>query len=539
MTTTRQSPADEAPAQRRALVLQQAWSSALGRPVALQDNYFDLGGDSMTALRIISLARAEGVSVTARQLFTTPSLAALAGVATDLAPPEPAAQQVTPASVALSPMQRWFFDQGFEEPERWHQAVLLQVAAEDDAGLDAALQAVVDRHDVFGYRYSLVEGSWVQRLEPDACRLTLRRCVAESPWTAERIVESAAAAADPPASLSSGPLAEATIFSSPGEPSFVLFAVHHLIIDIASWHVLLGDLRQALHPTGSGGLQPVSSAGYASWSSWLESGPGVADRPWVEVPHRDPSADDGAVAEPATPPARGTEGEAEVESITLDLPPALAARTREAGGNRFLEAVAVAALARSWAAVTADRTVRIDVENHGRDTPADLDVSGTVGWFTAIRPVVVSDPLTLELPALSAAVQQGLDSGHPHDFGRWSNGGAGRSGRLPAPQAVLNVLGASGSVFGRSAPQAQELLTSVPLPLGYGRGAGNHRAYELEVFADIDPVRVCLSVRHDPGRWTHQSVRRLLDSLATEFAGAFSPEAGARHVPAPRTGTDE
>lgn len=532
MTTTRQSPADEVPAQRRALVLQQAWSRVLGRPVALQDNYFDLGGDSMTALRIISLARAEGVSVTARQLFTTPSLAALAGLATDLAPPEPAAQQVMPAvqqakavSVPLSPMQRWFFAQDFEEPEQWHQAVLLQVPAGDDAGLDAALQAVVDRHEVFAYRYSLVEGAWVQRLEPDACRLTLRRCVAELPWTPERIVESAATAVDPPASLASGPLAEATIFSSPGEPSFVLFAIHHLIIDIASWHVLLGDLRQALRPTGSGELQPVSSASYANWTSWLESGPdGVADRPWVEIPDGGTRA--GTAAEPAAPPARGTEGGAELESITLDLPPALAARTREAGGNRFLEAVAVAALARSWAAVTGDRTVRIDVENHGRDTPADLDVSGTVGWFTAIRPVVVSAPLTLEVPTLAAAVQQGLDKGHPHDFGRWSKGGAGRPGGLPAPQAVLNVLGASGSVFGNRPQAGDELLVSVPLPLGYGRGAGNHRAYELEVFADLDPARVCFSVRYDPDRWTQQSVRRLLDSLATEFPDAFESEAG-------------
>jgi hypothetical protein len=495
----------------------------LGRPVSLDDNYCDLEGDSMTAWRIVSLARAEGVSITIRQLFTTSSLAELAEVATDIAQPAaqpvPASEPAQPQDVPLSPIQRWFFDQSFSEPEHWHQAVLVRVPSADDARLEAALQAVVERHDAFAYRYHLVEGSWVQRYEPGSRRLALRRLLAQQPWTVQRIVESAAPAADRQAPLESGPLAAATIFSSPGEPSFVLLAAHHLIIDITSWHVLLEDLQQALQQTGPVQLPPVASASYASWSRWLNSdSSALPDRPWVEIPDRTAAQP----IEAAQPIANGTEGQAQLESISVELPPALLSQAREAGGNRFMEAAAAAALIRALTAVGADPSVRIDLENHGRDTPAELDVSGTVGWFTAIRPVVVHRALEIEARELAAAVQRGLEQCSPQSFGRWLAGDPQRSSQLPAAQAVLNVLGASGSVFGHGAgSQDQERLAPLPLDLGYGRGAANQRPYPLEVFADLDPSQVSFSVRYDPGRWPQRSVRQLLDLLAIEFPGAF------------------
>lgn len=49
--------------------------------ICLEDNYFALGGDSLKAMRLIAAARAEGLALTAADIFTHPTLADMASVA--------------------------------------------------------------------------------------------------------------------------------------------------------------------------------------------------------------------------------------------------------------------------------------------------------------------------------------------------------------------------------------------------------------------------------------------------------------------------
>ncbi|MFC9296030.1 amino acid adenylation domain-containing protein [Streptomyces sp. NPDC057010] len=64
----------------RAAVLQEIWTTVLGIPVGLDDDFFELGGNSLFAVRISAALRARGLpAVPLRDLFRTPTIRALAG----------------------------------------------------------------------------------------------------------------------------------------------------------------------------------------------------------------------------------------------------------------------------------------------------------------------------------------------------------------------------------------------------------------------------------------------------------------------------
>ncbi len=58
------------------------WAAVLGLPeVGRDDNFFELGGDSINSLQILARAHRAGVTLTPKQLFDHPTIAAAAAVA--------------------------------------------------------------------------------------------------------------------------------------------------------------------------------------------------------------------------------------------------------------------------------------------------------------------------------------------------------------------------------------------------------------------------------------------------------------------------
>jgi amino acid adenylation domain-containing protein len=81
-------------------VLAEVWRQVLGvERVGVHDNFFNLGGDSIRSLQVITKARALGLQITLQQLFQTPAIHGLAGHAKWLS--EPAAPAEPPRPFGL------------------------------------------------------------------------------------------------------------------------------------------------------------------------------------------------------------------------------------------------------------------------------------------------------------------------------------------------------------------------------------------------------------------------------------------------------
>jgi len=112
----------------------------LARHRGIHDGFFELGGDSILSIQVVAKARAAGVKLTPRQLFSEQTIAKLAALAE--AAHEPDTQTAPDDSdngeILLTPIQHWFFEEHKHAPHYWNQALEMTVPAAANAGRKAA-----------------------------------------------------------------------------------------------------------------------------------------------------------------------------------------------------------------------------------------------------------------------------------------------------------------------------------------------------------------------------------------------------------------
>ena len=390
------------------------WQQVLGlEQVGIHDNFFSLGGDSILSIQIVARANQAGLSLSPRLLFQHQTVAALAGVAGS-AQEVRAEQGRVSGQVPLTPIQHWFFEQVEVERQHWNQSVLLESrnAELDGVALRKAVQQVVTHHDALRMKFRESAQEWEQEcLEraPEPVPLTIVDLTAASFAASasantsadyveqrRRLIESAANQAQRSLSLSNGELLRVVLFEcGQGQPPRLLIVIHHLVIDGVSWRVLLEDLETAYEQARRGErvkLPPKTT----SFKQWAEALTEYAHSPAVQqqsdywlraaeaVHHlpRDFHTSSGEMLD---------ESEATSAHVLVRLSRAeTRALLQEVPSTYHTEIndVLLTTLAQALANWSAERSVLIELEGHGReDISTELDISRTVGWFTTLYPV--------------------------------------------------------------------------------------------------------------------------------------------------------
>jgi non-ribosomal peptide synthase protein (TIGR01720 family) len=490
------------------------WAEILGVPeVRSDDDYFDLDGDSITSLRIVSRAADEGIEITPRQLFTNPVLRDLATVArttgTSQAPPPAAVgtdPDPDPGTVPLAPVQQWFFDLMPAEPDHWNQAVLLRTTGPADrATLIRALRAVAGHHPAFRHRFHPpAEGSaWRQSHDPEAEAV---RVLEDDTF---RTPEETAAELHGLIDLEKGPLLAAAVRPADERGALhVVLVAHHLVVDFVSWQIIVDDLSRACRQLGE--EQPVRLPPTVPYARWTKALRGHADSAAVRE-QLDLWAPPEAIAPSVSgPPRPGREGDARV--ATVDVSPEITARLLGRVGSDpgyRAQDLVLAAVVYAVAWWTGRRRVVVDVERHGRDDLfPGVDPGRTVGWFTVMHPVRVELLTAVRPLAVHHAVKEALGGlppdGHGYGLLRHVTTDPAARERMAAlaPATVnFNYLGRLGDLLGASGRQVREgrLFTMESLGSVADRGPGNVRPYELEISALLADDRLRLRVVHDDG----------------------------------------
>ncbi|AXT45250.1 hypothetical protein D1345_03180 [Chromobacterium rhizoryzae] len=136
-------------------VLAAIWRQTLGREdIGADDNFFQLGGDSILGLQIVAQARQAGLRWP-RATSSAPTIAELAAQARP-ARQEAKLEDIPPgAPLPLTPAQRWFFERvdTLPRPGHWNQALLLSVAAGFPLRASQRLLRLEQSHDAFRLRF--------------------------------------------------------------------------------------------------------------------------------------------------------------------------------------------------------------------------------------------------------------------------------------------------------------------------------------------------------------------------------------------------
>jgi amino acid adenylation domain-containing protein/non-ribosomal peptide synthase protein (TIGR01720 family) len=461
----RTSSAGRAPGTERERLLCATVAEVVGAErVAVDDDFFALGGDSITAISVSSRLRAHGLELRPRDLLARRSLAALAAATREIGA-GPAVPDDPTGPVPAPPIVRALLD---PHPDLGAVAGYAQWTAlrvDDDlplADLVRGVDAVLEHHDALRL---LVDPSGEPVVRPRgavSAAALVTEVVADARDATARVgalAEELAGTLDP----RSGDVLRVTVLRTPaGEPDRLLLVAHHLVVDGVSWRVLLPDLRAAcagedLAPVGTSwrrhatllAEQGETGARRGELDHWLTTldedgleGGALGDRPL------DQSVDTVATADRTT-----TLASAEATAAVLTVLPA----AYRAGVDEVLLAALVLALRlrrrdRDLSAVT------VTVEGHGREQ-AGTDLSRTVGWFTAEHPVRVPADAVRSDADLADALAGGDAAGRLLRAAKEAqravpDGGTGhgvlrhldpvtrpRLAAVPPPDVLLNYLG--------------------------------------------------------------------------------------------------
>ncbi len=478
--------------------------------VGRHDSFFALGGDSILAIQVVSRAAQAGWRISPRHLFQHPTVAGLAPVA------EPgtavaAEQEPIVGPVPLTPIQRWFFDLGLPAPDHWNQALLLAVAEPlERAPVEAALAALLAHHDALRHRFQRVGGAWEQQAAPPEQLPALAwedlTAVADEAL-AERITERAGAW-QRSLDLAEGPLLRVAYFDlGPSREGRLLLVGHHLVVDGVSWRILLEDFRTAYGQARQGNAirLPRKTTSLRHWSRRLAEL--ASDLAPAEAAYWA-----GTTAEMPAPPLdfpAEQDLERDSASVTVRLEAeetrALLQRVPAAYGTEVNDAL-LTALLLAWRAWTGERALVLALEGHGReDLFDDVDLSRTVGWFTALYPLRLVLPDGDDPGEALAAVKEQIRAGPRRGVGY----GLWRLGRPEIPEAPLafNYLGQMDQALSGSG------LRPAPEGVGPSRAEEGRRTHPLSVNGGILGGRLQLEWSYGSRRHRRETVTALAEGF--------------------------
>ncbi|MDC0711873.1 amino acid adenylation domain-containing protein [Stigmatella sp. ncwal1] len=269
--------------------LESVWGQVLGvSPVGLEDDFLELGGDSLRAAAMAARVREVlEVDLSPHELLQGCTLAHLAERTEALrqaprgVPPLVSAARPERLPLSFAQQRLWFLEQLTPGTAVYNLPFILRLSGPlEVSALKQGLEALVLRHETLRTTFPFEGSEPVQRIAPPA----------PVPWTVfdgrtlsegereARLAERVRTELARPFALGEGPLLRAHLVTWSETEHALLLAIHHAVCDGASMEVLLRDLTALyeafLHgePAPLPGL-PVQYADYTLWQQQWMRGP--------------------------------------------------------------------------------------------------------------------------------------------------------------------------------------------------------------------------------------------------------------------------
>ena len=337
-------------------VLIQLWRDALGGvPVELDDDFFGLGGDSMTAIRMAAAARRYGLRLRLADVLRNPTVRQLSEVlnADDIRPSTVAAPG-TPLVLGEA-ARRWLAVRDSLNGEGVQSLLLRAPCRLDRHRLGLAWHEVLRRRDALSIVVRREGNSWhaYAGLPPGSAM----------PFVAKDR-QAAAIAAREAVSPEEGVMAAVALVES--DLDVMAVAIHHLSADWQSWGLVLGDLWDAYSVARTTDPAPPRSPS-PSFAAWALANETNGLEPVGRLKSRRPGSP------------------RHIARRVLDGTSAAVV----AGAGEHRTALLLASAGEAIAAILTGIPVPIELEVDARASCGDhpIDAAGTVGWLAAYRPL--------------------------------------------------------------------------------------------------------------------------------------------------------
>ncbi|OBY79529.1 hypothetical protein BBG47_11135 [Paenibacillus sp. KS1] len=241
------------------------WEKTLSSsPIGINDDFFQMGGDSIKAIQLISRARAKGYIFEVDHLYKNPTIKQLVKVIESKHHMQ--MQNSLAGEVKLAPMQKQFFEQLSVDQHHCCESRMLHRAAGFQANtVKEVFDQLIIRHDALRMVYQQDNGNVVQ-INRGAREAQYDLQVYEN-VTDQEVIETCNEIQNG-MDLEKGPLVRLGLFQmSSGDKLFI--AIHALLIDDISWSILLEDFMNG-YTQAEKGLGIVLAENTTSFKEWSD-----------------------------------------------------------------------------------------------------------------------------------------------------------------------------------------------------------------------------------------------------------------------------
>jgi amino acid adenylation domain-containing protein/non-ribosomal peptide synthase protein (TIGR01720 family) len=363
-------------------------------------NFFELGGDSILSIQVVSRSAQKGLHFTVKDLFIAQTIRQLAKLVKSgkkvIAP-----QNEIFGEHLLLPIQKSFFTESTDFHHYNQSVMLITPNGFNEKILKSITRKIFERHDALRLQFIRKDHIWA------AHYLTLTDSIIENAIETKSVddpsfkgisehVNSIQTSLKP----DKGSLIKLVYYhhGNSNIPGRLLMVIHHLVIDGVSWRVLLEDINtlyeqlQANKPLNL----PDKTSSYQQWGDYLNhyatSDALMREQAfWFDSLNVPVASLSKLLMKSKTEklPNKSAIGVANFsfnESLTEQLltQSNKAYRTQI---NELLLAGLLLGVNRSCSA----QTIRVDMEGHGREILTnEHDLSQTLGWFTTSYPLILS-----------------------------------------------------------------------------------------------------------------------------------------------------
>ncbi|MCR5026167.1 MAG: AMP-binding protein, partial [Methanobrevibacter sp.] len=335
--------------------------------IGVSDDFVRLGGDSIKAIRIVSLLQKEGISCTARDIlnYKTPYT-----IAQNISEDIQVSYDATEGIVDLLPIQSYFFDK--VNKNDYVQSFIVESFDDLDMNiLQNAWNNLTNLHDMLRVNYHLEDNAVIQEIMPlDTCVCEINEFNVDEDLNQNiyEIMDNAISSLDV-----YDKLMDISLVRFEGK-SYLIFVIHHLIVDGVSWSTILDDLTHIYNKLVSGSeIDLRRPYPYKLWVEDVKTLLGDISEEekehWIEI---NSLLDDSDIK------GKSKQFVFAVENASYD-------------SNNILmlseEEYLALGIARAYKR-TYGRNIIFNRESYGRDESL-ADVNRTVGWFTSKYPVSV------------------------------------------------------------------------------------------------------------------------------------------------------
>ncbi|KAL4751934.1 hypothetical protein BDW72DRAFT_192444 [Aspergillus terricola var. indicus] len=368
-------------------VLRDIISRVLNIPsheVDLSRSFTSLGGDSITGMGIVSHARKQGITLSLHRILQAASVKELAKDA------EPGVKKVSQSEQSntwfdLSAIQKLYFQYAtqYKGSARFNQSISLRLSRYvEPAVIENGLRMVTNKHAMLRARFRQSNGTWEQMVMASGAEShRFQVTTLQDQKDLERMIAVTQNTID----IHNGPTFAAHLLEGHGVDQVLFLAASHLCVDMVSWRLILQDLEEFLR-TGSLAIERPFS--FQSWCG-------------MQIEHCKANNYQSHLPFTVIPPDSTYWGMNDLPNHYGDVrikkfsfghkETALALdkchqRLRTEPLDLFL-----AVIMHSFRRTFTDRPLpTVYNEGHGRQTwDSSIDLSGTVGWFTAICPLQI------------------------------------------------------------------------------------------------------------------------------------------------------